>query len=93
MPLRTHARVAVAAAALLVALALPAAARAGSSITIGHGFKPGVAVDAAGTAYIAWYEDEAARPRCASAASRAAQSRARSRGRSRRPTLRSRARS
>jgi hypothetical protein len=28
-------------------------ARAASSITIGHGFKPGVAVDAAGTAYVA----------------------------------------
>jgi hypothetical protein len=55
---RRHARVATAAAALLAALALPAAARAASSITIGHGFKPGVAVDAAGTAYIAWYEDD-----------------------------------
>jgi hypothetical protein len=55
---RKHAGVAIAAAALLVALALPAATRAASSITIGHGFKPGVAVDAAGTAYIAWYEDD-----------------------------------
>ncbi|MEO8686771.1 MAG: hypothetical protein ABI611_00965 [Solirubrobacteraceae bacterium] len=46
------------AVALLAALALPAAARAAASITIGHGFKPGVAVDAAGTAYVAWYEDD-----------------------------------
>ena len=36
---------------LLVALAAPSAAGAG---TVGHGFGPGVAVDAAGTAYIAW---------------------------------------
>jgi hypothetical protein len=46
------------AAALLVALAVPAAARAASPLTIGHGHKPGVAVDAAGTAYIAWYGGE-----------------------------------
>ncbi|HYI19095.1 MAG TPA: hypothetical protein VD836_10325 [Solirubrobacteraceae bacterium] len=58
MPLRTHARVAIAAAALLVALALPAAAHAATAITIGAGHKPGVAVDAAGTAYVAWYADE-----------------------------------
>ena len=44
--------------ALLVALALPAAARAASPLTIGTGHKPGVAVDAAGTAYIAWYGGE-----------------------------------
>ena len=56
MPLRTFARVAIAAAALLVAL--PAAARAATAITIGTGHKPGVAVDAAGTAYVAWYVDE-----------------------------------
>jgi hypothetical protein len=46
------------AAALLVALVLPAAARAASPITIGTGHKPGVAVDAAGTAYLAWYGAE-----------------------------------
>jgi len=56
VPLRTHARVAI--APLLVALALPAAARAATPITIGTGHKPGVAVDAAGTAYVAWYVDE-----------------------------------
>jgi hypothetical protein len=55
---RKHARVAIAAAALLVPLALPAATRAATPLTIGHGHKPGVAVDAAGTAYIAWYEDD-----------------------------------
>ena len=38
-------------ASLLVALAVPSAAGA---LTIGRGFGPGVAVDAAGTAYIAW---------------------------------------
>jgi hypothetical protein len=57
LPHRLTARL-LPAAALLVALALPAAARAATPITIGHGFKPGVAVDAAGTAYIAWYEDD-----------------------------------
>ena len=36
---------------LAVALVAPSAAGAG---TIGHGFGPGLAVDAAGTAYIAW---------------------------------------
>jgi hypothetical protein len=50
--LRTHARVAV--APLLVALALPAAARAATPITIGTGHKRGVAVDAAGTARSCW---------------------------------------
>ena len=59
MNLRTDARVAIAAAALLVALALPAAALAAAPVTIGTGHKPGVAVDAAGTAYLAWYGDEA----------------------------------
>ena len=53
MPHRLIARLLVA-AALLVALALPAAARAATPLTIGNGHKPGVAVDAAGTAYIAW---------------------------------------
>ena len=36
-------------------LAAPAGASAASTLTIGTGHKPGVAVDAAGTAYIAWY--------------------------------------
>jgi len=57
LPHRLTARVLLA-AALLVALALPAAARAASPLTIGQGHKPGVAVDAAGTAYIAWYGGE-----------------------------------
>jgi hypothetical protein len=48
----------LAAVALLPALASPAAARAASPLTIGTGHKPGVAVDAAGTAYIAWYGGE-----------------------------------
>ncbi len=39
------------AASLVIALAAPSAAGAS---TIGHGFGPGLAVDAAGTAYIAW---------------------------------------
>ena len=38
-------------ASLVIALAAPSAAGAS---TIGHGFGPGLAVDAAGTAYIAW---------------------------------------
>jgi hypothetical protein len=52
-------RVAIAAAMLLVPLALPAAALAAAPVTIGTGHKPGVAVDAAGTAYLAWYGAEA----------------------------------
>src|SRR3954454_16355707 len=39
-------------------LAAPAGASAATSLTIGTGHKPGVAVDAAGTAYIAWYGPE-----------------------------------
>ena len=39
-------------------LAVPAGARAATPLTIGTGHKPGVAVDAAGTAYIAWYGPE-----------------------------------
>jgi hypothetical protein len=46
----------VLAAALAGALLAPAGAHAG---TIGPGHKPGVAVDAAGTAFIAWYGPEA----------------------------------
>jgi len=44
-------------AVLAVALLAPPAAGA-ASVTIGAGHKPGVAVDAAGTAYIAWYGPE-----------------------------------
>lgn len=47
------------AATLAVAVAAPSSAQAATSIAIGNGFKPGVAVDAAGTAYIAWYGPEA----------------------------------
>jgi hypothetical protein len=57
LPHRLTARL-LPAAALLLALALPAAAHAASPLTIGTGHKPGVAVDAAGTAYIAWYGGE-----------------------------------
>ena len=57
MPHRLTARL-LPAAALLAALALPAAAPAASPLAIGTGHKPGVAVDAAGTAYIAWYGGE-----------------------------------
>jgi hypothetical protein len=39
-------------------LAAPAGASAATSLTIGTGHRPGVAVDAAGTAYIAWYGPE-----------------------------------
>jgi hypothetical protein len=41
-----------------VALLAPPAAGAASPVTIGSGHKPAVAVDAAGTAYIAWYGPE-----------------------------------
>jgi hypothetical protein len=58
LPHRLSARLLLA-AALLVVLALAAPARAASPVTIGNGHKPGVAVDAAGTAYIAWYGAEA----------------------------------
>jgi hypothetical protein len=51
VPLRSNARVAITTAVLLVTLALPAAALAAAPVTIGTGHKPGVAVDAAGTAY------------------------------------------
>jgi hypothetical protein len=39
-------------------LVVPAGASAATPLTIGAGHKPGVAVDAAGTAYIAWYGPE-----------------------------------
>ena len=39
-------------------LLAPAAAGAATPLTIGTGHKPGVAVDAAGTAYIAWFGPE-----------------------------------
>ena len=45
-------------AALLLLAAMPSSAGAASPVTIGNGSKPGVAVDAAGTAYIAWYGPE-----------------------------------
>jgi hypothetical protein len=43
---------------LTMVLLAPAAAGAATPLTIGTGHKPGVAVDGAGTAYIAWYGDE-----------------------------------
>ena len=45
-------------ACLAVALLAPAGALAATPLTIGSGHKPGVAVDGAGTAYIAWYGPE-----------------------------------
>jgi hypothetical protein len=52
---------AIAIACLVATLVLwlaPAGAGAATPLTIGTGHKPGVAVDAAGTAYIAWYGPE-----------------------------------
>jgi hypothetical protein len=46
------------AATLAVCLLAPASAGAAAPLTIGSGHKPGVAVDAAGTAYLAWYGPE-----------------------------------
>jgi hypothetical protein len=43
---------------LAVVLLAPAGAGAATPLTIGTGHKPGVAVDATGTAYIAWYGNE-----------------------------------
>jgi hypothetical protein len=43
---------------LAMVLLAPGAAGAATPLTIGTGHKPGVAVDGAGTAYIAWYGDE-----------------------------------
>ncbi len=47
--------------ALLLALGLAPSARAATLITIGHGFYPAIAVDEAGTAYIAWSGTESPR--------------------------------
>ena len=46
---------ALAIACVVAGLLLAAPAGAATPVTIGTGHKPGVAVDAAGTAYIAWY--------------------------------------
>jgi hypothetical protein len=53
-------RTALAIAAIVAGLVLvaPAGASAATALTIGTGHKPGVAVDAAGTAYVAWYGPE-----------------------------------
>jgi hypothetical protein len=51
-------RTAALAATLAVWQLAPAGAGAATPLTIGSGHKPGVAVDAAGTAYIAWYGPE-----------------------------------
>ena len=49
---------ALAIACIVAGLLLAAPAGAATSLTIGTGHKPGVAVDPAGTAYIAWYGTE-----------------------------------
>jgi hypothetical protein len=49
---------ALAIACVVAGLVLVAPAGAATSLTVGAGHKPGVAVDAAGTAYIAWYGPE-----------------------------------
>ncbi|HEX6743407.1 MAG TPA: hypothetical protein VF087_04315, partial [Solirubrobacteraceae bacterium] len=49
---------ALAIACVIAGLLLAAPAGAATPLTIGAGHKPGVAVDAAGTAYIAWYGPE-----------------------------------
>ena len=54
----TFLRTAALGATLAVWLIAPAGAGAATPLTIGSGHKPGVAVDAAGTAYIAWYGPE-----------------------------------
>jgi hypothetical protein len=51
-------RTALAIACVVAGLVLVAPAGAATSLTIGTGHKPGVAVDGAGTAYIAWYGPE-----------------------------------
>jgi hypothetical protein len=51
-------RTAAVAATLAVWLLAPAGAGAATPLTIGTGHKPGVAIDNAGTAYIAWYGPE-----------------------------------
>jgi hypothetical protein len=45
-------------AVLLLTFGASATARAATPLTVGIGYKPGVAVDAAGTAYVAWYGSE-----------------------------------
>jgi hypothetical protein len=50
--------IAVGVAWLAVLPLAPAGARAAAPLTIGAGHKPGVALDAAGTAYIAWFGPE-----------------------------------
>jgi hypothetical protein len=52
---------ALAIACLVAGLVLvaPAGASGATALTIGNGHKPGVAVDAAGTAYVAWFGPEA----------------------------------
>ena len=49
---------ALAIACIVAGLLLAAPAGAATSLTIGTGHKPGVAVDPAGTAYIVWYGPE-----------------------------------
>jgi hypothetical protein len=49
---------ALAIASIVAGLALASPAGAATPLTIGTGHKPGVAVDAAGTAYVAWYGPE-----------------------------------
>jgi hypothetical protein len=49
---------ALAFACVVAGLLLASPAGAATPLTIGNGHKPGVAVDAAGTAYIAWYGPE-----------------------------------
>jgi hypothetical protein len=49
---------ALAIACVVAGLVLAAPAGAATPLTIGTGHKPGVAVDAAGTAYLAWYGPE-----------------------------------
>ena len=45
--------------ALLAAMLVAVPAHASTATTVGRGYAPGVAVDAAGTAYIAWVGEEA----------------------------------
>jgi hypothetical protein len=51
-------RTALAIACLVAGLVLVAPAGAATPLTLGTGHKPGVAVDAAGTAYLAWFGPE-----------------------------------
>jgi hypothetical protein len=54
----TIVRTVAVAATLAVWLLAPAGAGAATPLTVGSGHKPGVAVDAAGAAYVAWYGPE-----------------------------------